>query len=103
MTVFDGSKPGQDRGIAIAGTGEAYANAYITRVELTNHPGFALRTSHVVALQGQLKIRARWSFQPVSLLRGRVRYRVADGTGRSYRVGYGGALPHTPSTRMPLN
>lgn len=103
MTVFDGSKPGQDRGIAIAGTGEAYANAYITRVELTNHPGFVLRTSHVVAMQGQLKIRARWSFQPVSLLRGQVRYMVAEGTGSIYFVGYGGAFPHTPSKHLPFN
>lgn len=97
MTVFDGSKPGQDQGIAIAGTGEAYANAYITRVELTNHPGFVLRTSHVVAMQGDLKVRARWSFRPVSLLRGQVRFMVAEGTGSIYFVGYGGAFPHTPS------
>lgn len=98
MTVFDGDKRAQRRGIAIAGTGEAFANAYITRLDLKNHSGFVVRPSHVVAIQGDVRIRARWSFRLVSLLRGQVRFMVAEGTGSLYFVGYGGAFPHTPGS-----
>lgn len=97
MTVFDGDKDAQGHGISIAGTGEAFANAYITRVDLRDHPGFVVRPSHVVAIQGEVRIRARWSFRLVSLLRGQVRFMVAEGTGSLYFVGYGGAFPHTSS------
>lgn len=98
MTVFDGDKHAQRHGISIAGTGEAFANAYITRVDLRDHPGFVVRPSHVVAIQGEVRIRARWSFRLVSLLRGQVRFMVAEGTGSLYFVGYGGAFPHTPGS-----
>ncbi len=94
MTVFDGQKKGQQRRIIIAGTGEALANAYIARIELKNHPGFAIRPSHIVAFQGDVKVRFRWVLgHMVSWLRLQLRHAVFYGTGTIYVVGFGGIIP----------
>lgn len=102
MTVFDGSKRGQQRRITIAGTGEAYANAYVVRIELENHPGFVIRPRHVVGFQGKLRLRTQWRFTPVAILRGQVRYVLAEGSGSIYVVGFGGAFPNVPDSRVSL-
>lgn len=96
MTVFDGATLPAGREISVAGTGEQFANAYIVRLDLENHPGFVVRPSHVVGFQGtgELRVRARWVFNLMALFRGQLRYWIVEGTGSIYFVGYGGAFPN---------
>lgn len=90
LTHFIGSKRSK---VTLGGTGGEHTDEYIGSISLTTHPGFAIRPRHIIAIQGDLKIRFRWSFKMMSLLRGQLRHAVLSGTGVVYVVGNGGVFP----------
>jgi hypothetical protein len=65
-------------------------NIKIVEIKLENHPGLVLRPKHVIAISGNIQLKARWSmFNLHSWLSNRLRLILFAGTGSIYVKGYG--------------
>lgn len=98
MTTFAGATRSK---VAIGGTGDKHTDEYIGSIQLDQHPGVVIRPHHIVAVQGEVRLRFRWRFSLVALLRGQVRYVVAFGTGTIFVRGYGGVFPQAVGDPNP--
>ncbi len=90
MTRFDGATTPS---LSLGARGARHGHEYVAKVSLEHHPGVVVLPSSVVALQGALQLRRRWSLRWSSLLRGQLRYFYLSGTGSFYVAGTGGVKP----------
>ena len=83
-------------------------DAYLMRVDLSDHPGLVLRASHVVAVTGDIAIDTTWRLSNLhAWATSQVRFIVFSGTGSLFIEGHGDVQGRvldggTEQKRMPL-
>ena len=64
-------------------------DAYLMRVDFTDHPGVAMHPRHIVALLGEPEVRTRWRWGIQALATGQVRHIMFAGSGSLIVQGVG--------------
>ena len=81
-------------------------DAYLMRIDFTDHPGGAMHPRHVVAVIGAPEVETRWRWGLQALATGQVRHIMFSGTGSLIVQGTGDVQATSPggrSTRMDQN
>ncbi|MCH1866663.1 hypothetical protein [Nocardioides sp. CFH 31398] len=82
------------------------ADAYLMRIDFTDHPGVVIHPRHVVGVVGAPELRTRWRWGIQSFATWQVRYILFAGTGGLVVEGVGDAVATNPrggSTRIEQN
>lgn len=107
LTRLEGFKGGSEPRKVLLGAPHDPA-AYLMQVDLKNHPGLALRASRVVAVIGDVNIRATWRIKNLhAWATSQLRFLIFSGTGTLILEGYGDVQGSylensTDEKRMPL-
>ncbi len=81
-------------------------NAYLMRIDFTEHPGLVMHPKHVVGVIGEPELTTRWRWGIQSFATWQVRYIMFAGTGSLIVEGSGDVVATNPggrSTRMEQN
>lgn len=74
-------------------------NAYLMRIDFTNHPGVVMRPTHVVGVMGSPTLVTRWRWSIQSLATWQVRYILFAGTGSLIIKGVGDVVATSAGDR----
>ena len=91
MTRFRSKHGEAPTRVALGSTSDTGADRYLLRLTLHDHPGFVVRPTHIIAIQGEPDVRFRWKFRLANWLTGRFRYVIVHGSGTLYLEGGGAA------------
>jgi uncharacterized protein (AIM24 family) len=71
---------------------------FITRIDITNHPGLSLRPNCVIAITDSVDVTTQWNIKSLhSWISGKLRHIMFRGTGSVFITGYGGIRPIIPN------
>jgi hypothetical protein len=71
---------------------------FITRIDISDHPGISLRPNCVVAITDSVDVATQWNINSLhSWISGRLRHILFRGTGSIFITGYGGIRPVIPN------
>jgi hypothetical protein len=71
-------------------------DAYLMRIDFTDHPGVVMRPRHIVGVIGQPGLSTRWRWGLQALATWQVRYILFSGTGSLIVQGIGDVVADTP-------
>ena len=74
-------------------------DSYLMRIDFENHPGIAMRPTHVVGVIGAPKLETKWRWGIHALATWQVRYVLFTGTGSLIVEGCGDIRAETPGQR----
>lgn len=87
---------GDDRGSSATLATPDDPNAYLMRIDFTDHPGVVMHPKHVVGVIGTPELQTRWRWGIQSLASWQVRYIMFAGTGSLIVEGNGDVVATTP-------
>lgn len=93
MVILTRVRASDDSGpveLTLAPPGADAADRYVMRVDLRQHTGVVIHPRHLLAVQGDLKIRRHWRLASIhAWATGQLRYLVVEGTGALFLEGVG--------------
>lgn len=90
---------GDERGVQTTLASSQDPDLYLMRIDFENHPGIAMRPTHVVGVIGTPELETKWRWGIHALATWQVRYVLFTGTGSLIVQGCGDIRAETPGER----